>query len=300
MREPPDERGPHKAGPGSRLGGETSGEVSLLARWNLLGAATRDSRLSRGDLAVLHSIAGRIGDDGTAWPGFGRLATDTGLHRSTVERSIDRLEAAGYLARESGGIGRSNRYRLTRSVDATGTSSADATGTGSTEATGSSGATSSTDATGVVAPTRLGVVAPTRPELEPLNSSREPVQVELSVPGSKAASGDLFQNFWKAYPRKEAKAAADKVWKRRKLDRIADQIIADVVARVADPGQWRDVKFIPLPTTYLNQRRWEDEWKPAGQRQQLVGAIERDHRSAEDLERANAAELARLGIGEIA
>lgn len=89
-----DEQGPHVAGLGNELGGGVPGKNSLLAHWNLLGAATRDARLYRGDLAVLHSIARRVGGDGTAWPGFGRLATDTGLHRSTVERSIDRLEAS--------------------------------------------------------------------------------------------------------------------------------------------------------------------------------------------------------------
>lgn len=294
----PDERSPHVAGSGSQLGGGTSDENSLLARWNLLGAATRDSRLSRGDLAVLHSIAGRIGDDGTAWPGFGRLATDTGLHRSTVERSIDRLEASGYLMRESGGIGRSNRYRLTSSADATGTSRIDATTTSSADATGCRDATSRTDATGVVASTRLGVVAPTRPELDPLNSSKELIQVELSTDPTPKAPEDRFLDFWKIYPRKDAKQAAEKSWKRQKLDRQADKIMEDVLARTADAGQWTEPKFIPYATTYLNQQRWKDEWTPT--KSQAVGTIERDARSDEEIERANAEQLAKFGLKDAA
>ncbi|MBE2211195.1 MAG: helix-turn-helix domain-containing protein [Xanthomonadaceae bacterium] len=291
--KPPDGRSPHLAGSGNSFGGEVPGENSLLARWNLLGAATRDPRLSRGDLAVLHSIAGRIGDDGTAWPGFGRLAADTGLHRSTVERCIDRLEESGYLTRESGGIGKSNRYRLTSRTDATGTSSTDATTTSSAGATGCSDATSRTDATGVVAPTRLGVVAPMRPELDPLNLSNELVQIDLSSDPEKSPFDDRFLEFWKAYPRKDAKQAAEKVWKRKKLSKVAGKIIADVLARVADAGQWTEIKFTPYATTYLNQERWNDEWSPAKQ----AGAIERDPRSEAELEQANDAEMARFGLG---
>lgn len=291
----PERQSPHEAGFGNELGGGVPNENSLLARWNLLGAATRDPRLSRGDLAVLHSIAGRIGDDGTAWPGFGRLATDTGLHRSTVERCIDRLEESAYITRESGGIGKSNRYRLTSRTDATGTSSDYATTTSSADATGCSDATSRTDATGVVASTRLGVVAPTRPELDPLNLSKELVQIELSPALEKHLPDDRFQEFWKAYPRKDAKAAAEKVWKRKKLVRIADQVITDVLARIADPGQWTEVKFTPYATTYLNQERWKDEWSPA--KQAGAGAIERDQRSDAEIERANEEQLARFGLG---
>lgn len=302
--QPGEERSPRKAGSGNRLGGNVPTQHSLLDLWNLVGAATRDARLSRGDLAVLHSIASRLGEDGTAWPGFGRLASDTKLHRSTVERSIDRLEGCGYLLRESGGIGRSNRYWLTSRVDATGTSSgnattpssADATGTSSADATGCA-ATSSVDATGVVAPTRLGVVAPTRPELYPLNQSTELVQEDIS-PEPVQPPADRFSEFWSIYPRREAKASAVKSWRKHKLDREAERIIEDVRKRIADPGQWNDPKFTPLPASYLNGRRWEDEWQP--QRKQHAGQLERDARPDDEIHESNEAELARFGMGEAA
>lgn len=132
----------------------------LVALWRLVGAATRTPDLSRGDVAVLWAILDRIGTDGTAWPGYGRIAKDTGLHRATVARSVVNLVQTGFLHRESGGPGKSNRYRL--GVRAHATSSVDAT--------------SSTDATGVYAPTRLGVYAPTRPEPASLNLPKEPTQ----------------------------------------------------------------------------------------------------------------------------
>lgn len=290
-----ERRSPHEAGSVSKLGGDASGNHSLLARWNLLGAATRDPRLSRGDVAVLHSIAGRIGDDGTAWPGFGRLASDTGLHRSTVARSITRLDEIGYLDRESGGQGKSNRYRLGSRVDAPSTHSADATTTSGVAATSSGDATSRADATGLVAPTRLGVVAPMRPELDPLNSSKEPVQTLRARKPKSDSTADRFSEFCEVYPRREAKPAAEKSWRRQKLDAVADAIIADVQARVADAGQWKGVerRYVPLPATYLNGRRWEDDWAPTVAAEK--GRLLRDSRSDGEIAAANEAALARFG-----
>jgi hypothetical protein len=68
-----------------------------------------------------------------------------------------------------------------------------------------------------------------------------------------------FAKFWSAYPRKQAKAEAAKAWKSQKLAPLADLIVADVTRRRLDDCQWRDPQYIPHPTTYLRQRRWEDE-----------------------------------------
>lgn len=85
---------------------------TLLTRWNLLGRAARDAHLSRSDLAVLHAIADRIGDTGTAWPSVRRIADDANADKRTVTRSIGRLCDCGYLIRKSGGFTTANVYRL--------------------------------------------------------------------------------------------------------------------------------------------------------------------------------------------
>ena len=69
-----------------------------------------------------------------------------------------------------------------------------------------------------------------------------------------------FESFWSAYPRKVAKPAAIKAWKAAKIKG------ADLVAMIDDirvkqnTDEWLKNKgqFIPHPSTYLNQRRWED------------------------------------------
>jgi hypothetical protein len=51
---------------------------------------------------------------------------------------------------------------------------------------------------------------------------------------------------------------AREIWTRKHLDARADDLIADVVNRIANDRRWLD-GFVPDPTTYLNQERWDDE-----------------------------------------
>lgn len=69
---------------------------------------------------------------------------------------------------------------------------------------------------------------------------------------------DRWPEFWRAYPRKVKKKSALAIWRRRKLDAIADVLLEDIKTRIAEDAQWKG-GYIPHPTTYLNQDRWEDE-----------------------------------------
>jgi hypothetical protein len=70
-----------------------------------------------------------------------------------------------------------------------------------------------------------------------------------------------FDRFWAVYPKKDGKANAAKAWRGLKADEaLVDRIIADVRRR-SGSRDWRKDggEFIPLPTSYLRGRRWEDE-----------------------------------------
>lgn len=75
------------------------------------------------------------------------------------------------------------------------------------------------------------------------------------------ASDDAFDAFWSIYPRKEDKKGARSAWSRvRKSDHAA--IMADIQGRLAS-GRWvKGSQYIPIPTTYLNRERWNDELSP--------------------------------------
>lgn len=72
---------------------------------------------------------------------------------------------------------------------------------------------------------------------------------------------ELFDRFWKAYPRKEGKAKAAEAWNVIKPDKaLVTRMISAIEAKVRSP-EWRqdDGKYIPHPARWLSDRRWEDE-----------------------------------------
>ena len=70
-----------------------------------------------------------------------------------------------------------------------------------------------------------------------------------------------FNAFWTAYPRKTAKAAANKAWEKLAPDDALVKIIMRALSAQKASEQWRREagRFIPNPATWLNGKRWEDE-----------------------------------------
>jgi hypothetical protein len=70
-----------------------------------------------------------------------------------------------------------------------------------------------------------------------------------------------FLAFWRAYPRKEKKAEAFRVWTELAPSTELTATILAALAWQAVSPKWREDHgtYIPHPTTYLNNSRWEDE-----------------------------------------
>ena len=79
---------------------------------------------------------------------------------------------------------------------------------------------------------------------------QKPVQVEQS-----------FLVFWDEYPRKVGKAAALKAWLKIKPSAELHSRILKALTQQKKSAQWQrdDGQYIPHPTTWLNQGRWDDE-----------------------------------------
>ncbi len=92
--------------------------------------------------------------------------------------------------------------------------------------------------------------------------SSEPVgsDEQVSKPTSrKKPSPEGFDDFWKLYPRKEAKQRALKAWQKIKADELPAIMAGLRVAIQTEQWQKDGVRYIPLPASWLNERRWEDE-----------------------------------------
>lgn len=72
---------------------------------------------------------------------------------------------------------------------------------------------------------------------------------------------ERFNTFWEAYPRKTGRGAAEKAFRKIKPSGDLLQTMLNAIEAQKRSNQWQrdNGQFIPLPTTWLNQKRWEDE-----------------------------------------
>lgn len=119
--------------------------------------------------------------------------------------------------------------------------------------------------------------------IRPINISSNLENKSISRKGADDA--DIlpgFDDFWAIYPRKDAKKAAIKAWKKLKpKDELQQTIIADIRRRIE--GEWKDKErqFILLPASYLNGERWKDE-HPAPEPEKPSGGLYNENLSPEE------------------
>lgn len=85
---------------------------------------------------------------------------------------------------------------------------------------------------------------------------------ENTPPTPPKGAARRFEEFWQAFPRKVGKAAAKRVWSRKRLDDKADTIIEHLAERVRSDAQWLEAsRLIPHPQTWLNREGWDDDYE---------------------------------------
>lgn len=72
----------------------------------------------------------------------------------------------------------------------------------------------------------------------------------------------LFDAFWQAYPKKMDKIDAEKAWNKIKPDPDLFDTIMAAVELWSKSDRWNDDggQYIPYPSTWLNKKRWLDEY----------------------------------------
>lgn len=69
----------------------------------------------------------------------------------------------------------------------------------------------------------------------------------------------LFAQFWEAYPRKDDKSNSRKTWNKYK---VTPELLVLMLAKIKqEKVRWSqgEAKYIPMPSTWLNGKRWENE-----------------------------------------
>ena len=96
----------------------------------------------------------------------------------------------------------------------------------------------------------------------PIQSNTNPIQSESESNGTSANElNERFERFWKAYPRKESKPKARTAFEKIKTDEELLRKMLDSIERWKKTDQWQEDggRYIPHPSTWLNQGRWMDE-----------------------------------------
>ena len=99
-----------------------------------------------------------------------------------------------------------------------------------------------------------------------------------------------FGRFWEAYPKHMGRQVAETAFEKIDLD---EELLERMITAI---GQWQKTeqwnreggRFIPLPATWLNQRRWEDELPKEGRKTTVIAQEyeQRDYSGVEEELRA--------------
>ncbi len=109
-----------------------------------------------------------------------------------------------------------------------------------------------------------------KPPVQRSNDPVDPTSHNLSEPKEPKYAKD-FETFWQAYPRKVGKLKAYQSFKKAIKLTTLEKILTALEAQ-KQSEQWRKENgaFIPHPTTWLNQGRWEDEPIQTPQRKRYI------------------------------
>jgi hypothetical protein len=198
----------------------------------IMNAVWRESKSDGRARLVLLAIADHQGELG-AWPSLATLAKMVNASERSVQRDIEYLVQIGELEVHYQQAPTRNHYKSNLYfVKLAGVTK---TETGVTNT--ASGVTNTE--TGV---TPVGV-----------QSLIEPLRETLS----NSLVSELFDNFWKEYPRKSDKRAALKAFRSALSRATFEDILAGVIRYANDPNL-PEARFIKHPATWLNADAWEN------------------------------------------
>lgn len=120
---------------------------------------------------------------------------------------------------------------------------------------------------------------------------RNPLYPPEGDGGCVLSSGDevevlqRMKKFWNAYPRKQGKEKLKNVWKEMSPSELLLETMLEVLEIQKKSSEWKreSGRFIPLPSKWLTERRWEDVVKT--EQPSPAPEIKRETYTPEDLKR---------------
>ena len=180
---------------------------------------------------VLLGIANHLGDQG-AWPAISTLARYANASERSVKRDIQELIELGELRVELQNAPTHNQYKTNLywiTIQAGVTDSA----------SGVTAQVSRGDSLGKSGVTPVGT---------------QNINITIKEP-SIETSKNLFEEFWKLYPKKIAKADALKAWNKAIKVKTPERLLE--LTKAYAEGKLPDQTYIPYPASWLNKGLYE-------------------------------------------
>lgn len=217
-----------------------SSDTAKPSYWAVLPAAVRyDPKLPASAKLLYAEISSLTEAKGYCYASNEYFLALYGMAERTLQRHLKALEEHGYIRILDGSGGKARR-RIYAGVNPL---------------------AGNPDKNDGVTPTKM-----TGPPDKNVTQNKKEIRKENNPP--KAPQGadalwqpDMFERFYKLYPRKKDRAKAIRAWDKLKADRkLMQTMSAALKAQMASEEWQRDNgRAIPYPSTWLNNRRWEDE-----------------------------------------
>jgi helix-turn-helix protein len=208
--------------------------------------------------AVLLALADRAGFEWECWPSQATIAAETEMSERSVRRILADLEERGFIERAHRGNAQGGRS--TDLITLTGQSGRKGLPDNHDRVTGQIEQGYRTPVSGEPS---------VEPSLEPEDPPTPPTAIELAQKDRMLVTDD-FDAFWLRYPRRVGKQSALKAFTRALKKARLDEILYGLEC-------WRPYweardqpEYIPHPSTWLNDERWNDSPPPIpGQQRQV-------------------------------
>lgn len=212
---------------------EHNDNYTTMANYHL-----RDPRLSLRAMGLMSKMLSLPDDWDYSVTGLTRIVKEG---REAVRKALQELEAAGYLIREQSRQGGSfagydyTLFEQPQDSDCSPSPKKPSTGKPSTE-------TPST-----VNPPQLN------------NEKNKKTKTQKHAPAAPAYEPELFERFWRAYPRHEDRKQAAAEWDKLRPDLELMKTMSSALSRAKTTDEWRRGVGIPYACRWLSKERWTDE-----------------------------------------
>ena len=209
--------------------------------WAVIPSPVRyDEHLTPSEKLLYGEISSLTGKTGYCFASNAYFAALYGLTERTIRRMLADLHEQGYIRIEDGNGGRQRR-RIYAGINPLALN----------------------PDKNVREP---GQKCPGNPDKNVPRISKENNKANNPPKAPQGAEADIWDKpawdrFWAIYPRKVDKQKAIRAWNRLKADRKLMQIMSAALKAQRASEEWRrdNGRAVPYPSTWLNNRRWEDE-----------------------------------------